>query len=122
MGQTSGEYQRSTQRAVQTVQGKWRMQILCAMRTGPVRLGSLGRTFPNASKKVLTQNLRELESAGLVVRRDFGGAVRRVEYDYADERRSSIQSFLDQLAHFGASLNAPLSPMSHSEGDNGCAH
>ncbi|WP_433969927.1 winged helix-turn-helix transcriptional regulator [Tunturiibacter gelidiferens] len=35
------------------------------MRDGPVRLGRLGRVVP-ATRKVLTENLRKLESAGLI--------------------------------------------------------
>lgn len=43
------------------LQGKWRVEILCAMRSGPVRVGQLSRLIPGASKKMLAQNLRRLE-------------------------------------------------------------
>jgi hypothetical protein len=33
-------------------QGKWKVQILCAMRSGPSRLGQLARIIPGASKKI----------------------------------------------------------------------
>jgi HxlR-like helix-turn-helix len=52
-------------------QGKWKAQILCAMRSGPIRLGQLARIVPGASKKMLTQNLRKLEADGIVVRKDL---------------------------------------------------
>jgi len=52
-------------------QGKWKAQILCAMRSGPIRLGHLARIVPGASKKMLTQNLRKLEADGIVVRKDL---------------------------------------------------
>jgi DNA-binding HxlR family transcriptional regulator len=32
-------------------QGKWKAQILCAMRSGPIRLSQLARIVPGASKK-----------------------------------------------------------------------
>jgi DNA-binding HxlR family transcriptional regulator len=32
-------------------QGKWKAQILCAIRSGPIRLGQLARIVPGASKK-----------------------------------------------------------------------
>ena len=32
------------------------------MKNGPVRLGQLTRIIPAASKKVLTENLREMEA------------------------------------------------------------
>ena len=77
------DYCRSCTDTVHLVQGKWKMQILCSIRSGPVRLGQLRRELRTASKKVLTENLRELEDAGLVVRRDLGGSVRHVEYDFS---------------------------------------
>jgi hypothetical protein len=47
-------------------QSKWKVQILCGMRTGPVRLGQLARLIPAASKKMLEEFRvagRELEGA-----------------------------------------------------------
>ena len=55
--------------------GKWRIYILFAMRSGPIRLGQLTRVIPHASKKVLAQNLRDLEASGIVTRRDLSEAV-----------------------------------------------
>ena len=75
------EYSCAAALAIEVLQGKWRIQILCVMRDGPVRLGQLGRRIPTASKKVLTENLRNLESAGLIVRTDMSRQVRHVEYD-----------------------------------------
>lgn len=41
--------------AAATIQGKWRIPILCALQGGPVRLGQLVRLIPTASKKVLAK-------------------------------------------------------------------
>ncbi len=87
--------------AIDLLQGKWKLQILCVMRSGPVRLGQLGRVIPDASKKVLTENLRKLETAGLVVRRDLGGQVRHVEYDLAEPMRKVTNDILDHMARWG---------------------
>jgi len=107
MSHTSEDYCRSCTDTVHLVQGKWKMQILCSIRSGPVRLGQLRRELRTASKKVLTENLRELEESGLVVRRDLGGSVRHVEYDFHEERRSQIQAMLDHLADFGETFCTP---------------
>lgn len=107
MSHTSEDYCRSCTDTVHLVQGKWNMQILCSIRSGPVRLGQLRRELRTASKKVLTENLRELEESGLVVRRDLGGSVRHVEYDFREERRPQIQAMLDHLADFGETFCAP---------------
>ncbi len=82
-------------------QGKWRVEILCAMRSGPVRLGQLSRLIPGVSKKMLAQNLRRLETDGLVVRRDMSELVLHVEYDFNHEAKEGVCSLLDHLAQWG---------------------
>ena len=84
-------------------QGKWRVEILCAMRSGPVHMGQLSRLIPGASKKMLTQNLRRLEADGIVVRHDMSEMVLHVEYDFNHEAREEVCSLLDHLAHWGDS-------------------
>lgn len=95
------------------LQGKWKIQILCAMRTEPVRLSRLVRLIPSASKKALTASLRDLESAKIVVRHDLSKAVLHVEYDFAEDMREVLISILDSLAGWGELLEkkriAPLS-------------
>jgi hypothetical protein len=61
MQDVDARYVRSANLAFEVLfQGKWRVHILCAMRSGPVRLGQLARLIPGAPKKILTQNLRNL--------------------------------------------------------------
>ncbi|MDE1177114.1 MAG: winged helix-turn-helix transcriptional regulator [Edaphobacter sp.] len=82
-------------------QSKWRIQILCAMRTGPIRLGHLARLVPGASKKMLVQNLRQLESAGIVARNDMSDLVLHVEYELDGGTRDGVYAVLDHLAEWG---------------------
>lgn len=88
------------------LQGKWKLQILCAMRNEPVRLSQLMRLLPAASKKALRASVRDLESAQIVVRRDLCDTVLNVEYDFADHLRGVIASLLDQLAHWAELIAA----------------
>lgn len=81
------------------LQGKWTLQILYAMRTEPVRLSQLTRLIPSASKKALRAGLRDLESIQIVVRRDLSDTVLHVEYDFADDMREVVCTFIDQLTH-----------------------
>ena len=98
-------YARSASRAAAVLfQGKWRVEILCAMRFGPVRVGQLSRLIPIASKKMLAHNLRRLEADGIVVRRDMSQMVLHVEYDLSHEAREEVCSLLDHLAQWRASL------------------
>lgn len=64
--------------AASQLQGKRRVHILCVMRGGPVRLGQLSRLLPEASKKFLMTELKQLVASGLVERLDLsdGGVVR----------------------------------------------
>jgi DNA-binding HxlR family transcriptional regulator len=84
------------------LQGKWRVHILCAMRSGPVRIGQLARLIPRASRKMLAQNLRSLEGAGVVVRRDLSDLLLHVEYDLEPSLRDSICSLLNDLSEWGS--------------------
>jgi DNA-binding HxlR family transcriptional regulator len=85
--------------AAALLQGKWRVHILCMMRGGPVRLGQLSRLLPEASKKVLMTELKQLVASGLVERRDLsnGSVVRHVEYNLIDSIRPATFLLLTQL-------------------------
>ncbi len=87
--------------AAATIQGKWRIPILCALQGGPVRLGQLVRLIPTASKKLLAENLRQLERDGVIVRTDLSDILLRVEYDYAVGFRLEMTSVLASLANVG---------------------
>jgi DNA-binding HxlR family transcriptional regulator len=100
------EYSCAAELAIDLLQGKWRIQILCVLREGPTRLGQLGRLIPSASKKVLTENLRKLHSAGLIVRNDLSSHVLHVEYDLAEPVKAATYEMLDQLAKWSDSYVA----------------
>jgi len=94
-------YTRKVSFVTEMFRGKWTLQILCAMRNEPVRLGQLTRLLPGASKKALRAGLRHLELAQIIVRRDLSDTLLHVEYDFADEMRQPIGSLLDHLAQWG---------------------
>ncbi len=74
----------SAQIAVNLIHGKWKTRILARLQLGPARLGELRRLFPQASKKMLAQHLREMERDGLVVRKNLSGRVLHVEYSLSE--------------------------------------
>lgn len=47
---------------------RWRPALLWKLRGGPLHFAELARQLPRASEKMLAQELRALEAAGLVVR------------------------------------------------------
>ncbi len=71
------------------------------MRSGPVRLGQLARIVPGASKKMLTQNLRQLEADGIVVRKDMSDLVLHIEYELDESTTEGVCALLDHLEKWG---------------------
>ena len=66
-----------------------------------MRLSRLVRLMPTASKKVITDNLRQLERDGVVVRTDLSDTLLHVEYDYAEEYRLGMTVVITSLAEVG---------------------
>ena len=62
------------------VGGKYKALILWKLMTGAMRFSELRRAVPGSTPKMLTQQLRELESDGLVHREIFPVIPPRVEY------------------------------------------
>jgi DNA-binding HxlR family transcriptional regulator len=98
--QYPGEEDHSVQFAIALIQGKWKIGILSALQSGPARLSQLCRVFPEASKKMLTQHLREMERDGLIVRTDLGGRVRHVEYSLSDSRGFAVLQLINALTEW----------------------
>ena len=88
-------------RTLQLLQGRWTIEILYAMRVGPVRLSELKRLIPKASKKALTARLRLLESFKVIERRDFSTSVLRVEYEIVENMRGPLEDLLLRLSGWG---------------------
>ena len=93
-------YGQRVSRVVELLQGKWTVQILCIVREHPVRLSELKRRIPAASKKGLTESLRSLEAARVLLRRDLSGSILHVEYELADKMREPVVALLDYLAEW----------------------
>ena len=60
---------------------KWVLLLMPLLLERPKRNGELMRAIPDISQKMLTQTLRELESRGLVLRRDLQTVPPHVEYE-----------------------------------------
>ena len=88
--------------AITLMRGKWKIGILCRLQDGPVRLSQLRRMFPRASKKMLTQHLREMEKDELITRTDLSGKLRHVEYSLSDPYGLAVSGLLQMLATWSA--------------------
>jgi DNA-binding HxlR family transcriptional regulator len=110
--QFSPQAQAAIRFAIELVQGKWKIGILCRLQEGPARLGDLRRLFPAASKKMLTQHLRQMERDGLIVRSDLSGRVPHVQYSLLEPRGMAISRLLDFLSMWGAEYLPESAPNS----------
>ena len=100
-GRARAKIAASAQSALGLIRGKWKIPILVQMIDRPVRLGQLRRLIPSASKKVLVQQLHELERDGIVVRTDLSGRVKHVEYKISVPFGMAVMQLLELLSDWG---------------------
>ena len=67
--------------ALKILDGRWKALIIFHLFKGPyLRFSELMRAIPSVSQKMLIQQLRDLESSGVVIRKVYAEAPPRVEY------------------------------------------
>ena len=81
--------------------GKYKSLILWRLVDCTLRFGELRRFIPQATPKMLTQQLRELERDGLVARTVYPVVPPKVEYRLTELGRS-IKPILDAMYRWGA--------------------
>lgn len=75
---------------------KWKVLIICYLFEKPLRFGELLRLMEPISKKVLMENLRDLESLCILTRDEVPGDVKNVTYTLT-ELGHSFQSILSEI-------------------------
>lgn len=65
---------------LRVIGGRWKPMIVYALFDGPQRFGALRRRIPDVTPKMLTQQLRDLESDRIVRREVFAAVPPKVEY------------------------------------------
>ena len=86
---------------VQLIGNKWKLLIIRNLiYNGKQRFTDFLKTIPAISRKVLTDNLRALESDGLIEREVFAEVPPRVEYSLS-ELGKSLQPIWDAMEEWG---------------------
>lgn len=80
--------------------GKWKPIILYYLKGGIKRFGELQRLIPHITKKMLTQQLRELEKDEIIVRKIYHQVPPKVEYSLSKYGRT-LKPVLELLATWG---------------------
>jgi len=83
--------------------GKYKSLILWHLLNGPLRHGELQKLIPQATPKMLTQQLRELEQDELVARKVYPVVPPKVEYSLTDTGKS-LQPLLIAMYDWGAAF------------------
>ena len=104
---------------ISLIGGKYKTLILWKLLGGTLRFSQLRKEVPCATPKMLTQQLRELESDGLVSRTGYPEVPPKVEYALTEFGRS-IQPVLEAmygwgsgyLARKGVEVNCSMQPLS----------
>jgi DNA-binding HxlR family transcriptional regulator len=98
------------ERALKVIAGRWKAVILYHLFDGPKRLSELKRLVPNASQKVLIQQLREMEQHGLLSREIFRQVPPRVDYT-ATALGLSLEPVIMSLCEWGRRHAAKLNEL-----------
>ncbi len=84
---------------------KWKVLILRDLMPGKKRFGELKRSIGNVSQKVLTAQLRAMETSGLINRTVYAEVPPRVEYSLT-ALGESLKPILDAMRDWGQDYKA----------------
>lgn len=91
-------YQCLMEATVDVIGGKWKSLIVYYLLETPRRFNELKRLLPDISQRILTQQLRELETDGIIHREIYKEIPPKVEYSLTEVGTSLHQIILPMLA------------------------
>jgi DNA-binding HxlR family transcriptional regulator len=83
--------------------GRWKPIILFHLSDHTRRFGEIAARMPLISRKVLSDQLKELEAAGMISRQEFKEIPPRVEYSLT-ELGKSVRPLLIHMATWGQEM------------------
>jgi DNA-binding HxlR family transcriptional regulator len=86
---------------------KWRILIIRDLLDGAKRFNELKRSVGNISQKVLTENLRNLEENGLIVRTVYNEVPPKVEYSLT-KTGMSLNPIVKSIREWGVEYLAKM--------------
>ena len=90
--------------ALDALSGKWKLYIMYVLSLeGGLRFNELQRRVGSISATMLSKNLSELETAGLIIRHEYGEIPPRVDYSLT-EIGKELTPALESLGEWGHRL------------------
>ncbi len=100
MGKIKEEYSCALLLAMDLVGGKWKLRILWHIVHGDNRYSLLQKGIPDITEKMLTTQLREMESSGLILRKVINEKPLHVQYELSEEY-SDLKVIVNALCELG---------------------
>ena len=89
--------------AMDRIGGTWKIPILWRLRERTLRYGELRKDIPHISDKMLTTQLRELESDGYLIRKIYAVVPPKNEYSLS-ARGQAVIPLINQIREYGLQL------------------
>ncbi|CAA9220054.1 MAG: Transcriptional regulator, HxlR family [uncultured Cytophagales bacterium] len=91
---------------MEVIGGKWKLLIMYLLSNGINRFGKMSMTLRGISKQMLTTQLRELESDGIIERKIYAEIPPRVEY-FLTPKGQSLLPIIALMKDWGLSHLQP---------------
>jgi DNA-binding HxlR family transcriptional regulator len=91
--------------AMRLLSGRWRTLLIYYLSSGAKRFSELRRDNPKISQRILTLELRTLETAGVISRTVYRGRVANVQYELTKAGRKLLP-LIDALGDWWEELQA----------------
>lgn len=102
MNPQSARYNCSIDAAMSVIEGRWKGTIICMLANdGTLRFSELQRKIGEITSRILSKQLKELETDGMITRHVIPDGKVKVEYALT-EKGKSIIPVLASLAEWGA--------------------
>ena len=94
------KYNNPVELSLDIIGGKWKIPIIWRLREDTLRYGEIRKSLPKITHKMLTQQLRELESDEIIIRKVYKEVPPKVEYSLTLLGKSVIP-VIDLLREWG---------------------
>lgn len=98
--QCSGTYVLAVNDAINVISGKWKLPIIGSLLFGKKRFKELEREIPKITPRMLSKELKDLETNGIVTRTVYDTTPVTVEYELTKSGKK-LKDVLDVMVEWG---------------------